>query len=129
DPYLRRLDPLRALAADVATGVADVLALRPDALLIRWTHAGTERIGGGRYERHFLMLWEFGADGLALRNELFDSDREDEALARFDELAPGTAEGSSATPTRTAERRQRRVRANLVTAGATRLDAVMAARD
>ena len=61
---------------------------------MRWTNFGTERAGGGAYEQHFLMLLVFGADGLLTRNELFDVDRDDEALARFDELTaepPGDA--------------------------------------
>ena len=33
------------------------------------------------------MLWAWGADGLHSRWEIFDADRVDEALARFDELA------------------------------------------
>jgi hypothetical protein len=64
----------------------DVLALQPDALLMRRTHFGTDRVGGGAYERQFLNLWTFGTDGRATRTEWFDADRDAEALARWDEL-------------------------------------------
>jgi hypothetical protein len=47
-----------------------------------------------------LTLWAFGADGHVTRVEVFDADREAEALARFDELGP-SAEGP-ATPSRAA---------------------------
>src|SRR5439155_22821327 len=56
------------------------------ALLARQTNVGTARTGGGVFERAFLFLRVFGADGLVTRLEQFDVDREDEALARFDEL-------------------------------------------
>src|SRR5262244_3342858 len=72
----------------------DILDLRSDALLVRRMHLGTARAGGGAYERLFLMLWVFGADGLVTRMEFFDVDHEVEALARFDELTaepPSTA--------------------------------------
>ena len=55
---------LLELADDVAIRIDDVLGLRPDALLVRWTNSGTDRASGGAYERHFLQLWVFGADGL-----------------------------------------------------------------
>ena len=102
--------------------VDDVLGLRSDALLVRWTNLGTERAGGGAYERQFLRLCVFGADGLLTRIELFDADRDAEALARFDELTPLAAR------TR-APRSARRVRPNAATAHAARLDAAIAARD
>src|SRR6185503_9585630 len=88
------LRSLIELADEFANRADDVLGLRPDTSLIRVTNSGTQHIGGGAYERPFLMLWVFGADGLVTRFEQFDSDREDEALARFDEL---TAE-PAATP-------------------------------
>ena len=83
------LEHMRALVA-LAEGIVlcddDVLGLRPDALLVRRRHRGTDRASGGEYERQFLLLWTFGADGLGTRQELFDPDHEAEALARFDEL-------------------------------------------
>src|SRR5205823_6141632 len=102
------LDHLRAvlgLADDAATRDDDVLALQPDALLVCRTHFGTARAGGGAYERLFLLLHVFGADGLVMRLEFFDSDREDEALARFDELTTGAR--LTGAPLRAAERRRR----------------------
>src|SRR5262249_2575895 len=38
------------------------------------------------YERPYIVLDVFGSDGLLVRMDLFDVDREAEALARFDEL-------------------------------------------
>jgi hypothetical protein len=71
---------------DVAHRVHDVLALRSDAPLLRVTTLGTERTGGGAWERPVLVLLLCGRDGLVTHFELFDPDREAEALARFDEL-------------------------------------------
>jgi ketosteroid isomerase-like protein len=65
------------------------------------------------------MLWLFDADGLQARNEMFDPDRDAEALARFDELV---AEPSAPRPVR-------RVRPNAATANAARIDAAIASRD
>src|SRR5262249_39276781 len=92
----------------------------PDRSLLRLTNSGTERVGGGAYERHFLILWDFGADGIVTRYELFDSDREEEALARFDELSAERATTSGA---------RRRVRANAATASNARLETMIATRD
>src|SRR5205823_12885121 len=130
EAFLEHLRALLGLADDAATRDDDVLALQPDALLVRRTHFGTARAGGGAYERLFLLLHVFGADGLVTRLEFFDSDREDEALARFDELtvAPTGARLTGA-PLRAAEKRERRVRPNAATANAARLDAPIAVRD
>ncbi|HXJ34119.1 MAG TPA: nuclear transport factor 2 family protein [Candidatus Eisenbacteria bacterium] len=78
---------LREVAVDIAVREDDVLGLGSDALLVRRTHVGTDRAGGGAYERVFLMLWVFGTDGLVTRIEYFDVDAEADALARFDALA------------------------------------------
>src|SRR5262249_13847544 len=93
-------------ATDVANRADDILALRPDALLVRWMNSRTDRAGGGAFERRFLMLELFGADGLKTRIEQFDIGRETEALARFDEL---TAERMPPRPV------QRRMRPNAAT--------------
>ena len=53
---------------------------------MRRTFSGTDRAGGGAFERQFIQLWIFASDGLIVRIEYFDIDRDDEALARFDEL-------------------------------------------
>src|SRR5207247_431591 len=82
---------------------------------------GTDRVSGGAFERAYLLLLAFGADGRLTRTESFDADRDAEALARFDEL---TAEPSRAVTTRA-----RRVRANFAPAYSARLDAAMAAGD
>src|SRR5262249_45385831 len=70
----------------IANRVDDIFRVRPDAALLRVTNSGIDRRSGGTYERPFLLLWVFGADGLMTHAELFDVDQEDEALARFDEL-------------------------------------------
>src|SRR5205823_5041724 len=108
---------------DAATRSEEVLGLHSDAFVVRATHTGTAHAGGGAYERPFVVLNAFGPDGLT-RVEFFDAEREDEALARFDEL---TAEPAAARFP--AERHERRVRSNAATAHAARLDAAIAARD
>jgi AAA ATPase domain/SnoaL-like domain len=118
---LRHFHVLLELASDVTVGVDDILCLHPEGLLIRWRTAGTERASGGAYARDFLVIWRFGSDGLVTRIEHFDTDREGQALARFDELA--------AVSSRTAPNRQRRVAANAATANVARLDAAVRARD
>jgi hypothetical protein len=70
----------------MANRADEVLDLRPGALLLRVTNFGTDHVGGGTYERPFLMTWVFGADGMVTRVEQFDVGHEAEALARFDEL-------------------------------------------
>ena len=79
-----RYSPLRRALVqqteDWAFRVDDVLGLRSDALLVRWTTSGTLRSSGGGFERLGHMLWTFGADGLATHWELFNPDREAEAL-------------------------------------------------
>ena len=105
EPMLRSFRAMMELAAEVRTRVDDVLALSPDALVLRWTTFGTERTGGGAFERVMLNLWVFGAEGLVVRNELFDVDREAEALARLDELgAEPTASRFANAATRAADR-------------------------
>jgi class 3 adenylate cyclase/ketosteroid isomerase-like protein len=71
---------------DVAVRDAEVLALEPGAFLVRRAWFGADRVGGGIYEHVNLALLAFGADGLLTRVELFDLDRDAEALARFEAL-------------------------------------------
>jgi ketosteroid isomerase-like protein len=94
------------LADDVTRRADDILALRADALLARWNHLGIDRTSGGAYERPFLLLWTLGADGLLTHWELFDPEREAEALARFDALTAAlpTAPRFENAATRAAER-------------------------
>ncbi len=91
------------IATDLTTRIDDVLALQPDAHLLRRTFSGIDRESGGAFERTFLLLHVFSSDGLITRPEYFDADRESDALARFDEL------------TREPVRPARRVRANAAT--------------
>ncbi|TML91747.1 MAG: nuclear transport factor 2 family protein, partial [Actinobacteria bacterium] len=129
EAFLRGLRSLHEVADNTATRVDDVLGLRFDAFLVRRMGSGTVRASGGAYERHFLVLFVFGADGRLARVEEFDADRDDEALARFCELTGEPPPARSAvTPARAARRRER-VRPNAATANAARLDAAIAARD
>ncbi len=118
EALLAALGSLLALTADIANRVDDVLGIRTNALLARWTNLGTDRAGGGAYERPFLMLWVWSRDGLAVRGEQFDVGREAEALARFDAL--------TAQPKPSA---RRPVRANAATALATSSQAAMSSGD
>jgi hypothetical protein len=93
------LQNLRALAEvsdEVSIRIDAILDLRSDALLVHRTSFGTIRTGGGAFERQYLALWIFGIDGLVTRHELFDADRDAEALARFDELVGSPVKGSTA---------------------------------
>src|SRR5439155_19857192 len=130
EAVLEAIRALLQLSDDFASRIDDVLALRSDALLVRWTTSGTVRVSGGAFERNCLMLWVFGADGLLTRWEQFDTAREDEALARFDELtadAPRTR--GETVPSRAAKKSAHRVRPNAATANAARLHAAVASRD
>ncbi|MGH7819923.1 MAG: hypothetical protein ACREQ9_09130, partial [Candidatus Binatia bacterium] len=118
EAYLKWPRSLRDATERFAFGTDDVLALRADALLARLTNSGRDRTSGGDYERHLLVIWVFGPNGL-LRHEQYDGDRDIDALARFDELA--------AKPSRAAAKR--RVRPNAATANAALADAAIAARD
>jgi len=90
EAVLRGYQALYELSAGVVTRIDDVLDLRPDALLVRWTTSGIERSGGGAFENEFLLLWVFGSAGLMTHTERFDADRDAAALARFDELTADT---------------------------------------
>jgi hypothetical protein len=120
EPLLRSLRGWLELASEVSNHAEDVLALRADSLLARWSHRGVAREGGGSYERVYLLLWTLGADGLVTHWELFDPDREAEALVRFDQLVAEAAPRSQPT---------RRVRANAATAQLARFDAARAERN
>jgi hypothetical protein len=74
------------LAAAAAPLDQEILALAPDALLVRRTYPGSVRASGGTFENACLALFAFGAEGLTTRVEWFDPDQEAEALARFAEL-------------------------------------------
>jgi hypothetical protein len=81
------------LADGITNRLDDVLGLRSDALLARWTLLGNARAGGGAHEIPYVLLSVVQPDGLVSRWELFDPDREAEALARFEKLgAEGQAE-------------------------------------
>jgi ketosteroid isomerase-like protein len=86
EAMLRGIRALAELSADMSVRVDEVFGLDPRGYLVLWTTSGTDRTGGGAYERPFLMLCVFGSDGLLARCENFDTDDIREALARFDEL-------------------------------------------
>ncbi|MCU0670948.1 MAG: nuclear transport factor 2 family protein, partial [Myxococcota bacterium] len=115
--YVEHLRALRQVADDVEFRQLDVVALGPNAQLLRVLHTGTARAGGGVYERPFLSLFVTDAEGKLARGEWFDADREAEALARFD------AHSGDAAPAR------RRVQANEASAGIARFEAAFAAGD
>src|SRR5262249_29165983 len=71
---LRNLRSLAELSGEVATRFGDVLDLRPNGYLVRQTTFGTVGEGGGAFERPYLGLRLFGADGLVNRIEFFDPD-------------------------------------------------------
>ena len=75
------------LVRDTQWRADDILGCTDDLLLVRATNLGTDRTGGGAFERTILSLTTFHADGAIDRWESFDADREAEALARFDVLA------------------------------------------
>ncbi len=77
---------LTTLADDAAVRVLDLVRLEPGALLVRAMGEGTDRAGGGAFEVPRLVLRAFDGDGLLICNEVFDGDREAEALARFEAL-------------------------------------------
>jgi class 3 adenylate cyclase/ketosteroid isomerase-like protein len=120
EAFVRILRSLHEVADDLTWRVDDVLALHADAQLFRWTNSGTDRAGGGAFERQGLVLRVFGSEGLLTRHEFFHPDRAAEALTRFDALTAQPA-AAAATP--------RRVRANLATQHVARLNAAGAARD
>src|SRR5262249_37387398 len=114
-----------ALADDIVLRDDELLGLQADALLVRQTHCGTDRAGGGTYERPYLLLLRFGTDGLVAHMEQFETDRCDEALARFDELTAGPATVAS----QAAARPDRRLQANAASANDARIHAAIVARD
>ncbi len=102
------------------TGRTDgVLALAPDALLVRCAYFGIARDSGGAFENVLLQLFAFGADGLIARGELWEPDLDAAALARFDELV---AESTSS-------RVPRRVQPNAASAAAERMSAAIEGND
>src|SRR4029453_17032976 len=69
---LQNLDSLFNVSDDNPFRVDDVLRLERDALLSRAATCGTDRAGGGAFERPMVAIQIFGADGLLTRIEVFD---------------------------------------------------------
>src|SRR5262249_1076605 len=128
--FRESLGALFEAADGIANRVDDIFRVRPDAALLQVTNSGTDRRSGGTYERPFLLLWIFGADGLMAHARLFDAGQGGGACARLDELSgePATAL-SPVAPSRGVARRKRRVHPNAATANAARAEAAIAARD
>src|SRR5262249_9070840 len=126
EQLLTRLRTLNTVATDIVVGIDDVLSLRSNGFLVHFVQRGTARDGGGAFETIFLLSWIFGPDGLATHQELFPSDGEKEAIARFDEL---TGELPATTPSRAVAQRKRRVRPNAASASAVAFEAAVARRD
>jgi class 3 adenylate cyclase/tetratricopeptide (TPR) repeat protein len=91
DAIVEQMGSLRDVADGIDLRTLEILDLEPDALLVRRMHSGTERVGGGTYERPLLLLLARGTDGRVTRVEFFDDDAEAAALARFDELVGSTS--------------------------------------
>ena len=86
------------VADDLADRFDDVVAAQPDALLVRWTTSGKERIGGGPFEWRHFRLFLFDSDGLVRRVEVFDVDRHIAALARYDALTMDAGQSTETRP-------------------------------
>jgi hypothetical protein len=121
EPHVRSVRILVEASTEICIRVDDILRLREDACLLRWTQLGVMRNSGGAYERPLLVLFCFGPDGRGARCELFATDREAEALARFDELTGPTVTVAMA--------RDRRVRPNAATANIARVVSAALAGD
>jgi hypothetical protein len=125
----RGLRTLDENATDLTARIDDVLCLQSDALLIRFTNAGTVRAGGGAFERQLILLFVFGGDGLARRVDVFDADRDAEAFARFDELAHPSVSPLAKGRIEAGSRPGRRVRPNAASALLARFEAAFAPGD
>jgi len=96
EEYLRHWRLQDELAAGWALRDDALLALEANAFLVRRAYFGTVRSTGGAFENLLLALFVFGPDGLVTRTEVWEPDREAEALARFEELGGGEGKGAAA---------------------------------
>jgi class 3 adenylate cyclase/ketosteroid isomerase-like protein len=117
--FLDHLRALREVASEIMFRDHAVIALEPNAVLVERMHSGNDRLGGGTYERLFLVLFVTDVEGRLACAEWFDADHDVEALARFDALVAGEM------PKRTA----RLVRRNAATRNAERVWAAVEQRD
>jgi hypothetical protein len=109
------------LAPDSTARWDDVVALAPQALLVRSTYLGTDRAGGGGFENPLCMVTAYGADGLVTCCDVFEAESTAEALARFDELVRSDESIAPAT--------HPRVRPNAASSLAARFQDAFAAAD
>jgi hypothetical protein len=87
DEVLRYIDVIHELGDRLVFRIDEILDLRSDAYLLRRNFSGVGRESGGAFDSDAIVLWTFKDDGRANRVELFDADRRDDALARFETLA------------------------------------------
>jgi hypothetical protein len=106
DFLLRSMAEAKVVGNEIVSDGQDVLALTNDALLMRWLTSGVDAESGGELEWAFLRLFVFDDDGQVARYELFDDEREAEALARFEKLVGS----QTRTPVRCEARRNVAIR-------------------
>ncbi len=114
--WIEHMRALLAVADNIEIRATAILALGPRALLIERMHTGTERTGGGAYERPFLALFVAGSDGRLVRAEWFDAEHRADAIARFEEIT-----GAATSP--------RHVRPNFAASTLARMQTAISARD
>src|SRR5439155_671414 len=88
----RAVRALLELMEDSATRLDDILALRSDAFLARWTHFGTDRASGGASERRLCPL--LSAQDATLLHEPLATLGDSLALCRVSTSASGFAGGT-----------------------------------
>jgi DNA-binding SARP family transcriptional activator/tetratricopeptide (TPR) repeat protein len=77
--------------ADLRWQVIDVLAFTEHVAVLEFRADGRDD-EGGPIEVHFLLVNEIGSDGLIHRSEIYDTDRIDDALSRFEQLTQQPAD-------------------------------------
>lgn len=118
--FLEHLRALREVASEIVFRDHAVLALEPNAVLVERMHSGNDRLGGGAYERPFLVLIATDVEGRLARAEWFDPDQDAEALARFEAAVAGTVPKAEV---------RSRVRPNRASRARIRLTTALAAGD
>lgn len=82
---------LDQLASDLVWRIDDLLDLNENGLVMRASNLGTDRQGGGPFERTGCVVLTLGEDGLLNRCGIFEPEDEARALALFDESAEARA--------------------------------------
>lgn len=86
ESVIRHFDSFRGLASDFVLLGVEILALQPDAMLVRRLHSGSCS-GGGEYERTFLVPFVTASDGRIAHIDWFDVDQVEPAFVCLDELS------------------------------------------